>query len=110
MLKSLILPGWGDIYLGHRLLGCFELLGTLFIWFIFLGLLMSGLAEDLIFGLFLLVFYNGADSLLTFYMARKGYILANQQNGDVAATQDTPCGASRESFSKWTPNVIAHNN
>ena len=79
MLKSLILPGWGDIYLGHRLLGCFELLGTLFIWFIFLGLLMSGLAEDLIFGLFLLVFYNGADSLLTFYMARKGYILEKKQ-------------------------------
>ena len=75
MLKSLILPGWGDIYLGHRLLGCFELLGSLFIWFIFLGLMIGGLPEDLIIGLFLLVFYNGADSLLTFYMARKGYIL-----------------------------------
>ena len=79
MLKSLILPGLGDIYLGHRLLGCFELLGSLFIWFIFLGLMMSGLAEDLIIGLFLLVFYNGADSLLTFYMARKGYILEKKQ-------------------------------
>ena len=75
MLKSLILPGWGDIYLGHRLLGGIELLGSLFIWLIFLGLLLSGLAEDLIIGLFLLVFYNGADSLLTFHMARKGYIL-----------------------------------
>ena len=79
MLKSLILPGWGDIYLGHRLLGCFELLGSLFIWIIFLGLLMSGLPEDFIIGLLLLVFYNGADSLLTFYMARKGYILDKKQ-------------------------------
>jgi hypothetical protein len=75
MLKSLVLPGWGDIYLGHRLLGGIELLGSLFIWFIFLGLLLSGLAEDLIIGVFLLVFYNSADSLLTFHMARKGYIL-----------------------------------
>ena len=79
MLKSLILPGWGDIYLGHRLLGGIELLGALLIWFIFLGLLMSGLPEDLIIGLFLLVFYNGADSLLTFFMARKGYILEKKQ-------------------------------
>ena len=75
MLKSLILPGWGDIYLGHRLLGCIEILGSLFVWLIFFGLLMSGLAEDFIIGLFLLVFYNGADSMLTYYMARKGYIL-----------------------------------
>ena len=79
LLKSLILPGWGDIYLGHRLLGCLEALGSLFIWLIFFGLLMSGLAEDLIIGFFLLVFYNGADSLLTYYMARKGYILEKKQ-------------------------------
>lgn len=80
MLKSLILPGWGDIYLGHRLLGFIEVLGSLFIWLIFFGLLMSGLAQDLIIGLFLLVFYNGADSLLTYYMARKGYILERKQS------------------------------
>jgi hypothetical protein len=80
MLKSLVLPGWGDIYLGHRLLGFIELLGSLFIWLIFFGLLMSGLAEDLIIGLFLLVFYNGADSMLTYFMARKGYILEKKQS------------------------------
>jgi hypothetical protein len=80
MLKSLVLPGWGDIYLGHRLLGLIEVLGSLFIWLIFFGLLMSGLAQDLIIGLFLLVFYNGADSLLTYYMARKGYILERKQS------------------------------
>jgi hypothetical protein len=79
MLKSLVLPGWGDIYLGHRLLGFFEVLGSLFVWLIFFGLLMGGLAENITIGLFLLVFYNGADSLLTYYMARKGYILEKKQ-------------------------------
>ena len=80
MLKSLILPGWGDIYLGHCLLGVFELLGSLFIWLIFFGLLMSGLPEDLIIGLFLLFFYNGADSMLTYFMARKGYSLEKKRS------------------------------
>jgi hypothetical protein len=74
------------MYLGHRLLGSIELLGSLFIWLIFLGLLLSGLAEDLIIGLFLLVFYNGADSLLTFHMARKGYIL-ERKSPAVPATE-----------------------
>ena len=87
MLKSLVLPGWGDIYLGHRLLGFFEVLGSLFVWLIFFGLLMGGLAEDLTIGLFLLVFYNGADSLLTYYMARKGYILEKKQPMLPAATE-----------------------
>ena len=50
------------------------------LWLIFFGLLMGGLAEDLIIGLFLLVFYNGADSMLTYYMARKGYILEKKQS------------------------------
>jgi DNA-directed RNA polymerase subunit RPC12/RpoP len=85
MLKSLVLPGWGDIYLGHRLLGFIEVLGSLFIWLIFFGLLMSGLAQDLIIGLLLLVFYNGADSMLTYYMARKGYILEKKQSMQPAA-------------------------
>lgn len=80
MLKSLILPGWGDIYLGHRLLGYIEVLGALFVWLIFFDLLMSGLAEDLIIGLLLLVFYNGADSMLTYCMTRKGYILEKKQS------------------------------
>jgi hypothetical protein len=30
--KSLVLPGWGDIYLGHRALGILELIGSVIVW------------------------------------------------------------------------------
>jgi hypothetical protein len=75
MLRSLFLPGWGDIYLGHRMLGCFELLGSLVIWLIVFTFLMSGQIDGVIPGLFLLLVYNGVDSILTYFMAQKGYSL-----------------------------------
>lgn len=79
MLRSLILPGWGDIYLGHRALGALELLSACFIWLLVLSSLLSGLAEDLIAGAMILVLFNGMDCLLTYYMAGKGYSLDNKQ-------------------------------
>ena len=74
MLRSLVLPGWGDIYLGHRFLGFIEVAGSLMVWSIVVMLAASG---DFATGIFLLLLCNGMDALLTLHMARKGYILEN---------------------------------
>jgi hypothetical protein len=75
-LRSLVLPGLGDIYLGHKGLGILELIGSVIVW----GVVISSVLEmghaGLIVALFLLPFYNGVDGLLTRHMARKGYMLA----------------------------------
>ncbi|NNG01844.1 MAG: hypothetical protein HKM93_20830 [Desulfobacteraceae bacterium] len=78
-LRSLILPGWGDIYLGHRFLGACELLGSFFVWLFVLVLFLSGRVEDIGIGIFILLIFNGMDALLTRHMARKGYILEKKQ-------------------------------
>jgi predicted Zn finger-like uncharacterized protein len=78
-LRSLLLPGWGDLYLGHRFLGCCELAGSLIVWSIVLGMLAEGGTENVGITLFLLAFYNGFDALLTRHMARKGYMLESRQ-------------------------------
>jgi predicted Zn finger-like uncharacterized protein len=74
LLKSLVLPGWGDIYLGHRALGIFELVGTVFVWTVGLSLLLAGEPGALITVLLILVFYNGFDGVFTYHMAKKGYM------------------------------------
>jgi predicted Zn finger-like uncharacterized protein len=79
MLRSLILPGWGDIYLGHRVLGALELLSACFIWLLVLSSLLSGLAEDLVAGAMILVLFNGMDCLLAYYMAGKGSSLEKKR-------------------------------
>lgn len=74
-LKSLILPGLGDLYLGHRLLGVLEMIGSVLIWVIVISSFLAG-PKELIPALILLLFYNGLDGLLTSHMAKKGYMLA----------------------------------
>jgi predicted Zn finger-like uncharacterized protein len=76
LVRSLILPGLGDIYLGHRALGVLELIGSLFVWLIVITSLLAGGEGSLEIAIFLLVIYNGLDGLLTFHMAKKGYMLA----------------------------------
>ncbi len=77
-LRSLLLPGLRDMYLGHTLLGSLELLGSMVIWAVVILAFLSGEQESLIVALILLVFYNGLDGLLTSHMARKGYMLASK--------------------------------
>ncbi len=79
-LRSLILPGWGDWYLGHRFLGGLELAGSLIVWSIVFSLLVEGGGENAAVAAILVVFYNGFDALLTRHMARKGYMLASGQS------------------------------
>jgi len=74
-LKSLLLPGLGDIYLGHRALGIFELIGSIIVWLVVLSLLVTMAEAGLIVAIFLLLFYNGLDGSLTYHMASKGYMI-----------------------------------
>jgi hypothetical protein len=78
-LRSLLLPGWGDMYLGHRVLGALELLGSLFVWLLVLSMVLDGGSENLVVAGVILVFYNGVDALLTRHMARKGSMLETSQ-------------------------------
>lgn len=90
MLRSLIMPGWGDIYLGHGVLGALELLSGCFIWLLVLSCLLSGFAEDLVAGAMILVLFNGMDCLLTYYMAGKGSSLEKKQSSSPMQTQLAP--------------------
>jgi len=76
MTRSLILPGWGDIYLGHRALGSMELIGSIVVWFIILTSIFAVEEGGLGVAIILLIIYNGLDGLLTLHMAKKGYMLA----------------------------------
>jgi hypothetical protein len=77
-LRSLLLPGLGDIYLGHRLLGVLELLGSVVLWAVVIFSVWQGDQAGLIVALLILLFYNGFDGLLTRHMARKGYMLTSK--------------------------------
>ena len=75
-LRSLLLPGLGDIYLGHRLLGSLELLGSVVVWSVVIFSVLHADQASLVVALVILVIYNGFDGLLTRHMAQKGYMLA----------------------------------
>ena len=77
-IRSLLLPGLGDIYLGHRLLGSLELLGSMVVWAIVIFSVLQGDQASLIVALVILAIYNGFDGILTRHMARKGYMLATK--------------------------------
>jgi hypothetical protein len=77
-LRSLLLPGLGDMYLGHIFLGLLELLGAVVVWALVIVLVLSGEKGSLFTALFLLVFYNMVDGLLSYHMAKKGYMLAKK--------------------------------
>ena len=76
MLRSLVLPGLGDIYLDHRLLGMFELTVSLILWLYVLSSLLTGEPEGVVMALVILIFYNLIDGLLTYHMGKKGYMPA----------------------------------
>lgn len=78
-LRSLLLPGWGDWYLGHRWLGAMELIGSLIVWAIVLSMVAGGGSESIGTAFLILAFYNGFDALLTRHMARKGIMLDSRQ-------------------------------
>ena len=78
LFKSLLLPGWGDLYLGHRALGILEMLGSVIVWVIVISFVRQGGVENLTAALFVLMLYNGHDGVLTYHMGKKGYMLAGR--------------------------------
>jgi hypothetical protein len=76
-LRSMLLPGLGDFYLGHRGLAVLEMIGAVFTWLI-AALLIAGSVEDestmvgLIIALILVGFGHGLDGALTLAQGKKG--------------------------------------
>ncbi len=75
---SLIMPGLGDLYLGSRMLGVFELLFMLYIWMSVVivtleEIKINGSIEG---GIFLIIviflFFHPLDALKAYYVAKKG--------------------------------------
>ncbi len=75
-LRSLLLPGLGDFYLGHRALGAAELMGSIMVWTYALFLVYHGQKDGLFVAVLVLLFYNCTDAVVTYFMAKKGYMLA----------------------------------
>lgn len=72
-LCSLIIPGTGDLYLGHITLGIMELVGFGFVLLIIAGVVIDN-PSDWPLGLLLLCIANGIDGAVTYHIAKKGYI------------------------------------
>jgi predicted Zn finger-like uncharacterized protein len=77
-VRSLLLPGLGDMYLGHTTLGFLELLGAVVVWGAVLSFVLSGDGGAIMGAFLLLLFYNLIDGLLAYHMGKKGYMLAKQ--------------------------------
>jgi predicted Zn finger-like uncharacterized protein len=86
-LRSLMLPGLGDIYLGHRFLGILEMLGSAVMWVVILALLLGEGPSQLGFVIFMGLIYFGMDGLLTLHMAKKGYSLESEPTPAAVAGQ-----------------------
>ncbi len=78
---SFLLPGAGDIYLGHRFFGTMELIGTAVLWFLLVTAIISGRPSELnaddmpvpLLGVIVAITHVG-DYFLTRAMGRKGLI------------------------------------
>lgn len=92
-LRSLVLPGLGDFFLGHRFLGCTEMIGSVVVWLFALSMLLAGGTDGGIIAVLMLVFVNGFDALLTLHMGKKGYILAKKQPASKSRPQLATSGA-----------------
>ncbi|HSR41464.1 MAG TPA: zinc ribbon domain-containing protein [Longimicrobiales bacterium] len=74
-LRSLLFPGLGDFYMGHKALATIEFLFALIVWVV---LFMPGAGDpwtriELVFvALILIVFIHVPDAVATWYLARRG--------------------------------------
>ena len=80
-IRSLLLPGLGDFYLGHRFLASIEMVGSLASWFVIIALMLPAFEPNAersapliaaVFSGVLLVAVNGFDALLTYAQAKQG--------------------------------------
>lgn len=63
---SLLFPGFGDFYLGHRFFAILEILGALWVWLILILPSVIALVP------FVIIFIHVPDALVTRYIGRKG--------------------------------------
>ncbi len=71
---SLLLPGLGNIYLKHTILGTLELIGSVVLWLMFLDVLFFRETGVAISVFLLLATANGIDYFVTKAVARKGIV------------------------------------
>ena len=70
----MLLPGLGDIYLKHTVLGALELIGSAVVWLVFFNALFFGDGGAITSIFLLLATANGIDYFVTKAMARKGIV------------------------------------
>jgi len=74
-LLSLLFPGLGDTYLGHRLFGTMEIIGAAVMWF---AIVMAAQEESMdaagaaVMVVILFVLMHGVDAVVTYHVGRKG--------------------------------------
>lgn len=73
-LMSLAIPGLGDLYLGHRAIALFELLGFALLLFLLGSLLITDGLSALPTVLVALIVANGGDAAITYHIAGKGLL------------------------------------
>jgi len=73
-IMSLIVPGVGDFYLGHRVMGVFELLGFAVVLLFAVGIVITDGLAALPIALIVVVIANAFDGAMTLHIARKGVL------------------------------------
>jgi len=88
-LRSLLLPGLGDFYLGHRFLGVLEMLGSGVVWLLVISSVLSGVPANMVVSGVILLWVNGFDGVLTYHMAKKGYMLEHKKGESPSTASST---------------------
>ena len=80
-LRSLFIPGWGNVYLGRPWIGLLEFFICTLIWLVVLDAIMAHHAHQLSMSLSLLLVYNASVGIVTFFSARRGYSIHQKAVG-----------------------------
>jgi len=89
LLRALLLPGLGDFYLGHRFLGVLEMTGSGLVWLFVLSSVLSGVPANMVVSGIILLWVNGFDGVLTYHMAKKGYMLDHKKGEPPSSASST---------------------
>ncbi|HZW10446.1 MAG TPA: PH domain-containing protein [Phycisphaerales bacterium] len=73
-LLSLLVPGLGDLYLGHRTMAVMEFIGFAFLLLVAAGMMLSGTSQDILTACIIVAVANGVDAAMTYHVARKGVL------------------------------------
>ena len=86
-VRSLVLPGLGDWYLGHRFFAALEMVGALFVWAVNIFLLLVIGLTALPIVIAILVIFNAFDAIVTYFQAKKGLMSLDGQLPTAPAQQ-----------------------